>query len=97
MSDAILGSVSPSLVFSPSCCRILEAMATGTSVKRGEAAGGGPEASPRNLQPWSGARFEYEIEGSLRGAPELGEAAILDHGAQAAFARLCAQAQADFL
>src|ERR1700722_13829711 len=52
---------------------------------------------PTNLERQSGARFENEIEGSLRGAPKLGKAAIHDHGAQPAFARLCAQAQTDFL
>jgi hypothetical protein len=52
---------------------------------------------PTNLERQSGARFENEIEWSLCGAPEFEEAAIHYHGAQSSFARLCAQAQTDFL
>jgi hypothetical protein len=60
------------------------------------AAGIGPP-HPAVLGLKSRACFEHQIERSLRGAPELGEAAILDHGAQPALACLCAQAQTDFL
>src|SRR6201999_641609 len=59
-----------------------------------EVAAGLPGGQPSG---WSRSGFEYEVERSLRSAPEAGESALGDDFAQPGFAGLRAERSADFL
>jgi len=63
-----------------------------------------PPDHPENSRLWetnvtlgSESSFEYEVHWGLSGAAESGEPSLLEHLAEAAFARLGAESEADFL